>query len=127
MGIPNRAALLRIYTEAQARIGSAPLYEFVVNKARDHGLAGATVLRGPIGYGQSLRLHTGKILDLSNKLPIVIEIADAEDKLQSFIASLGDLTDIGLVTLERIEVLHYGKTSAISEPDPSTSSPGGDR
>jgi PII-like signaling protein len=123
MGVPSNAALLRLYTEAQAKIGPTRLYELVVRKAREHGLAGATVLRGPMGYGQTLRVHTAKILDLSDKLPIVIEIADVEEKLRSFVALLGDLTGIGLVTLEAIEVLHYGKSSTLSDPGRSTSPP----
>jgi hypothetical protein len=106
METPRQAALLRIYTEEARRDGARPLYESVVLKARDAGLAGATVLRGPMGYGHSHRLHNANILDLSANLPLVIEIVDAEDKLRAFAASLEGLKDIGLVTLERVEVLH---------------------
>ena len=77
-------------------------------KAREAKLAGATVLRGPMGYGQTAVLHTAKILDLSAKLPLVIEIVDAEDKIRAFLAGLDDLPDLGLVTLEKVEVVHYG-------------------
>jgi uncharacterized protein len=108
MNPPCQAALLRVYTEEARRDGSRPLYESVVLKARDAGLAGATVLRGPMGFGQSAQLHTASILDLSANLPLVIEIVDAEDKLRSFAATLAGMKDIGLVTLETVEVLHYG-------------------
>jgi hypothetical protein len=109
MEIPNQAALLRIYTEEARRDGARPLYESVVLKARAAGLAGATVLRGPMGFGESARIHNANILDLSANLPLVIEIVDAEAKLRDFAASLAGLKDIGLVTLEKVEVLHYGR------------------
>jgi PII-like signaling protein len=112
MDIPTQAALLRIYTEEARRDGSRPLYESVVLKARDAGLAGATVLRGPMGFGASARIHNANILDLSANLPLVIEIVDAEDRLRAFAATLSGMKDIGLVTLERVEVLHYGRVSA---------------
>ena len=108
MELPGQAALLRIYTEEARRDGARPLYESVVLKARDAGLAGATVLRGPMGFGASAQLHTASILDLSANLPIVIEIVDAEAKVRAFAASLAGLRDIGLVTLEQVEVLHHG-------------------
>lgn len=85
-----------------------PLYEDIVLKARDFGLAGATVLRGPMGYGLRAKLHTAKILDLSAKLPLVIEIVDAEEKVRSFLVELDSMKELGLVTLERVEVIHYG-------------------
>ncbi len=112
MEIPTQAALLRIYTEEARRDGARPLYESVVRTARAAGLAGATVLRGPMGFGQSARIHNANILDLSANLPLVIEIVDAEDKLRAFAASLGELKDVGLVTLEKVEVLHYGRVAA---------------
>jgi len=108
MEIPHQAALLRIYTEEGRREGGRALYESVVLKARDAGLAGATVLRGPMGFGVSAHLHTATILDLSANLPLVIEIVDAEDKLRAFAGTLLGMKDIGLVTFEKIEVLHYG-------------------
>jgi hypothetical protein len=82
-----------------------------VLKARGAGLAGATVLRGPMGFGQSARIHNANILDLSANLPLVIEIVDAEPKLRTFAASLAGMKDIGLVTLEKVEVLLYGRVS----------------
>jgi PII-like signaling protein len=108
MDIPTHSALLRIYTEEADRDGMRPLYESIVLKAREAGLAGATVLRGPMGYGVSTRIHTARILDLSANLPMVIEIVDAEDKLRAFASTLAGLKDIGLVTLGPVEVLHYG-------------------
>jgi hypothetical protein len=106
--------LLRIYTEEGRQAGHRPLYEEIVLKARERGLAGATVLRGPMGFGQSQRLHTAKILDLSANLPLVIEIVDAEDKVRPFLDELAGLANIGLVTLEKVEVVHYG--AAAQEP-----------
>ncbi len=108
MIVPETAALLRIYTQERARSGHKPLYETIVLKARDAGLAGATVLRGPMGFGHSHRIQSAKILDLSDNLPLVIEIVDAEGALRSFVASLGDLTDVALVTLEKVQILHDG-------------------
>ena len=115
MNPPCQAALLRVYTEEARRDGSRSLYESVVLKARDAGLAGATVLRGPMGFGQSAQLHTANILDLSANLPLVIEIVDMEDKLRGFAATLAGMKDIGLVTLEKVEVLHYGHAKPTRE------------
>jgi PII-like signaling protein len=117
MDIPRQAALLRIYTEEGRRDGTRSLYEAIVVKARDAGLAGATVLRGPMGFGESSRIHNANILDLSANLPLVIELVDAEDKLRAFAATLAGLKDIGLVTLEKVEALHYGHAAAGSTPD----------
>jgi PII-like signaling protein len=108
MQAPQTAVLLRIFTEEGKMNNRRPLYEDVVLKARDFGLAGATVLRGPMGYGQHAKLHTAKILDLSAKLPLVIEIVDAEDKVRAFLAELDAIKELGLVTLERVEVIRYG-------------------
>lgn len=108
MQAPQPAMLLRIYTEEGRQADHRPLYEDIVLKARERGLAGATVLRGPMGYGHSQRLHTAKILDLSANLPLVIEIVDAEDKIRAFLDALDAAPNIGLVTLERVEVVRYG-------------------
>ena len=85
-----------------------PLYEDIVIRAREAKLAGATVLRGPMGYGLHAKIHTAKILDLSARLPLVIEIVDSEDKIRDFLVELDSMTELGLVTLERVEVIHYG-------------------
>lgn len=116
--MPTQAALLRIYTEEGRRDGAHPLYQSLVLKARAAGLAGATVLRGPMGFGESNRLHNANILDLSANLPLVIEIVDAEDKLRAFVAGLDGLRDIGLVTMEKVEVLHYGRAPKLAAQTP---------
>jgi PII-like signaling protein len=112
MKIPRDAVLLRIFIGEDDRFDHLPLYEAIVLKAREQHLAGATVLRGPIGFGHSSRLHTTKILRLSEDLPIVIEIVDAEDKINSFLTVLRDMMVGGLVTLEKVQVLQYGTNEA---------------
>jgi len=108
MQTPGPAVLLRIYTEEGRQSGHRPLYEEIVLKARGLGLAGATVLRGPMGYGQSSVIHTAKILEFSGKLPLVIEIVDTDDKVRAFLAAIDGVRGIGLVTLEKVEVVRYG-------------------
>lgn len=112
MRIPRYAVLLRIFLGEADRFGHQPLYEAIVLKARELHLAGATVLRGPMGFGHSSRLHTAKILRLSEDLPVVIEIVDAEDKIDAFLPELEKMMGSGLVTLEKVQVLQYGKDSA---------------
>jgi PII-like signaling protein len=112
MQIPKQALLLRIFIGENDRFKGAPLHEAIVMKARELHLAGATVLRGAIGYGMSSRLHTAKILRLSEDLPLIIEIVDSEDKIDSFLPSLNDMMSSGLVTLERVQVLQYGQPKA---------------
>jgi PII-like signaling protein len=104
--LPEKVALMRIYTDEASRAGHKALFEAIVSKARDDGLAGATVLRGPMGFGHSHRIQNASILNLSTNLPIVIEIVDTEQKLRDFLSSLESMKDIGLVTLEKVEVLH---------------------
>ena len=108
MQAPQSAVLLRIYTEEGKMNDHRPLYEDIVMKARAAKLAGATVLRGPMGFGQHAAIHTAKILDLTAKLPLVIEIVDTEDKIRAFLGELNGMRDLGLVTLEKVEVIHYG-------------------
>jgi uncharacterized protein len=108
MQVPKDAMLLRIFLGESDKTGRRPLYEEIVLKAREAHLAGATVLRGPMGFGHSSRLHTAKILRLSEDLPMVIEIVDAEDKIQAFLDSIEPIMGAGLVTLERVRVLRYG-------------------
>jgi PII-like signaling protein len=100
--------LMRIFIGEDDKHGHVPLYEAIVLKAREKQLAGATVLRGPLGFGRSSRLHTTKILRLSEDLPIVIEIVDTEDKIQNFADALNGMIGSGLVTLEKVQVLQYG-------------------
>ena len=108
MTLPREACMMRIFTEERARGKFRALFEDIVRKARDDGLAGATVLRGPMGFGSSARIHNANILDLSSNLPLVIEIVDTEEKLRAFFHSIEDMQDIGLVTMEKVEVLHHG-------------------
>ncbi|WP_119301584.1 DUF190 domain-containing protein [Dongia deserti] len=108
MQVPKDAMLLRIFLGESDKAGKRPLYEEIVLKAREFPLAGATVLRGPMGFGHSSRLHTAKILRLSEDLPMVIEIVDAEDKIRAFLDSIEPIMGAGLVTLERVQVLRYG-------------------
>lgn len=108
MQVPKDAMLLRIFLGESDKAGRRPLYEEIVLKAREAQLAGATVLRGPMGFGHSSKLHTTKILRLSGDLPMVIEIVDAEDKIRAFLDQIEPIMGAGLVTLERVEVLRYG-------------------
>jgi len=108
MQIPKDAVLLRIFFGENDRFQHQPLYEAVVLKAREMHLAGATVLRGPMGYGHSSRLHTAKILRLSFDLPMVVEIVDTEAKINEFLPVLDGMMTSGLVTLEKVQVLQYG-------------------
>jgi uncharacterized protein len=107
MQIPHEAVLLRIFIGESDRWEHKPLYEAIVLKARELHLAGATVLRGPMGFGKSSRLHTAKILRLSLDLPLVIEIVDSEEKIQSFLPVLDKMLGGGLLTLEKVKVIDY--------------------
>src|SRR5271155_2752231 len=112
MQLEEKAVLLRIFIGENDRFGHHPLYEAIVLKAREHELAGATVLRGPMGYGHSSRLHTAKILRLSQDLPLVIEIVDSEEKINVFLPELDAMMGSGLVTMEKVQVLRYGDEAA---------------
>jgi uncharacterized protein len=107
MQIPDEAVLLRIFIGESDRWQHKSLYEAIVLKARELHLAGATVLRGPMGFGKTSRAHTSKILRLSMDLPLVIEIVDSEDKIQAFLPEIEPMMSGGLVTLEKVKVLHY--------------------
>jgi uncharacterized protein len=109
MELPKDAMLLRIFLGEADRFDHRPLYEAIVEKAREMHLAGATVLRGPMGFGHSSRLHTAKVLRLSFDLPIVVEIVDAEARIKEFLPVLDNMMVSGLVTLEKVQVLQYGK------------------
>ena len=112
MEIPQNSLLLRIFLGESDQYKHRPLYEAIVLRARELHLAGATVLRGPMGFGKSSRLHTAKILRLSEDLPIVIEIIDSEDKIQAFLPILHEMMGRGLVTLDRTTVVRYGDKNA---------------
>jgi len=115
MHLPQDAMLLRIFIGESDRWKHQPLYEAIVLKARELHLAGATVLRGPMGFGKSSRLHTAKILRLSMDLPLVIEIVDSEEKIREFLPVLDEIMKGGLVTLEKIKVIHYRAGSEVAE------------
>jgi uncharacterized protein len=108
MQIPKQALLLRIFIGENDKNDGRPLYEAIVLKARELHLAGATVLRGPMGFGHSSRLHTAKILRLSEDLPLIIEIVDSEEKINAFLPVLDSIMSSGLITLEKVQVLQYG-------------------
>jgi|SRR5271163_1949147 len=115
MRIPDQALLLRIYIGETDRFEGHPLFEAIVKKAREQGMAGATVLRGPMGYGESSCLHSANILRLSD-LPMVIEMVDSREKIEQFVAVAGPMIASGLVTLEDVKVLHYGNETLIKQP-----------
>ncbi len=119
MHLPHEAMLLRVFLGESDRWKHQPLYEAIVLKARELHLAGATVLRGPMGFGKSSRLHTAKILRLSMDLPLVIEIVDTEEKLREFLPVLDDMMQGGLVTLEKIRVIDYRAGNDVP-PSPAT-------
>lgn len=106
--LPASALLLRIFIGEEDHHDGRPLHEAIVLRARERGLAGATVLRGALGYGRTSRLHTAKILRLSEDLPLVIEIVEAEERIRAFLPELETMIKSGLVTLEKVEVLRYG-------------------
>src|SRR5271170_3928424 len=112
MQIPKQAQLLRIFLGEAERYDGTPLYEAIVLKARELHIAGATVLRGGLGYGHSSQLHNAKILRLSTDLPLVVEIVDSEDKIAAFLPVLDGMMSSGLVTLENVQVLQYGSQPA---------------
>jgi uncharacterized protein len=108
MQIPRDAALLRIFIGETDRFHGKPLFEAIVMKAREMHMAGATVLRGPMGFGRSSRLHTAKVLRLSEDLPIVVEMIDSVEKIDEFLPALDGMIGSGLVTLEKVQVHRYG-------------------
>ena len=110
MHVPRDAMLLRVFVGEAERDRGRPLHESIVLRAREAHLAGATVLRGPMGFGHSSRLHTAKILRLSEDLPVVIEIVDSEQKIAEFLPVLDGIIGSGLVTLEKVQVLVYGES-----------------
>lgn len=112
MPVPRQARLLRIFIGEADRHDGKPLYEAIVLKAREQQLAGATVLRGGLGYGQSSHLHNAKILRLSDDLPLVVEIIDSEDKIDAFLPVVEGMMTGGMATLETVQVLQYGSRSS---------------
>jgi len=107
MNIPEEGYLLRVFIGESDKSGHRPLYEEIVLKAREAGLAGATVLRGVMGFGKNSILHTAKILRLSEDLPMIIEIVDSLEKVEAFMPTLDEMIKDGLVTIEKVRVIHY--------------------
>ena len=122
MPLSRDAVLLRIFLGEDDKAGHQPLYEAIVLKAREMGLAGATVLRGPMGFGHSSHLHTTKILRLSEDLPMIIEIVDAKEKIDELMPHIDEMVQEGLVTLERVQVIKY--RAGDQTPLPSGERPG---
>ncbi len=111
-------ALMRMYTDEKAKSHDGPLHTSLVDRARNFGLAGATLLRGSVGFGVSRHVQRDSILDLSFNLPMVLEFVDEESKLRAFFESLKGIIDIGLVTIEPVEVLHYGGAKPLGDGIP---------
>ncbi len=107
MKLEEQGHLLRIFIGESDKYEHKPLYEWIVRKAREQGLAGATVIRGIEGFGPTSKLHTSKILRLSEDLPIIIEIVDTIEKIESFWPHIKDVIKEGLVTLEKVEIKLY--------------------
>ena len=110
MQVPRDAVLLRIFFGEDDKSGNLPLHEAIVLKAREMQLAGATVLRGHMGFGHSSHIHTTKILRLSQDLPVVVEIVDSQAKIDAFLPVLDAMMSSGLVTIEKVQVLQYGES-----------------
>jgi PII-like signaling protein len=123
MQIPEKASLLRIFIGEDDKADGRPLYEAIVLKARDAHLAGATVLRGPLGFGRSSMLHTAKVLRLSQDLPVVVEIVDTEEKINAFLPILTALKSSCLITLEKVTVIRYGEDDSGLLPGSAGSQP----
>lgn len=117
MKLEGDGLLLRIFVGDSDRYGGEPLFEAVVRRARERGLAGATVLRGVEGFGAHSRIHTARILRLSQDLPIVIEIVDRAERVEAFLPELDEMVGEGMVTLEKVRIVHYRHRS----PPASTS------
>lgn len=114
MHLPQDAMLLRIFIGENDRHRGQPLYQAIVLAARERGLAGATVLRGPMGFGASSRLHTTSVLHLSEDLPLIIETVDTEERINAFLPVLDNMmTASGLITLEKVKVIRYGARGGV--------------
>lgn len=107
MTLPEQGCLLRIFIGESNRHGGRPLHEWLVLRAKEQHLAGATVVRGIMGFGKTSRIHTSKIMRLSTDLPIVVEIVDTEEKVEAFLRDVGDIITDGLATIENVRVRFY--------------------
>ena len=113
----SEAKLLRVFLNETDKHHGRPMYEEIVMKARERGLAGATVLRGLLGFGVHSRIHSSKILRLSEALPVVVEIVDAADRIEEFITDLDQIIDEGLVTIETVTARVYSRDSSAEKED----------
>jgi uncharacterized protein len=116
MELPRNAMLLRIFLGEADELDGEPVFRKIVFKAREMNLAGATVLRGPLGFGRSSHLHASNILRLSTDLPIVIEIVDTEEKIREFLAAVESIVGPGLITLEKVQAIFYKAKSPNERP-----------
>ena len=107
MKLEGEAKLLRVFVGESDRHGGRPLYEAIVLEAKRQGLAGATVFKGFMGFGAHSRIHSAKVLQLSEDLPVMVEIVDTEEKIRAFLPALDGMVKEGLVTLEKVEVIRY--------------------
>ncbi len=107
MKLPEEAYRLRIFIGESDKVGGKSLYEVIVREARERGMAGATVLRGIQGFGANSRIHTSKVLRISEDMPVVVEIVDRQEKIEAFIPQLDELIGEGLVTMEKVKVIVY--------------------
>lgn len=119
MKLDGEGELLRIFLGESDRHGGRPLHEVIVQKAREAGLAGATVLRGVLGYGARSRIHTARILRLSEDLPLVVEIVDRAERIEAFLPLLDGLVQDGMITVEKVRVIAYRSGSAGGAGEPS--------
>lgn len=124
MKIPTNGYLLRVFIGESDKWQGKPLYESIVLKAREMHMAGATVLRGPMGFGANSRLHTTKIMRLSEDLPMIVEIVDSKEKIDELMPHIDAMVREGLVTLEKVQVIQY--RAGIAPPQPPVTSLTGD-
>ncbi len=117
MKLAKNATLLRIFIGEKDRADGKPLYEALLLKAREMHMAGGTVIRAPMGFGRSSRLHTAKILRLSDDLPFIVEIVDEQDKIDRFITAIEPMMGSGLITMEKVKVIRYGELRPEEETD----------
>ena len=114
MNLPREAELLRIFIGESDHHHHRPLYEVIVEEARKRGMAGATVTRGLMGFGKNSRIHSAKILRLSEDLPIVVEIVDVPERIEAFLPDLDAMIGDGLVTLEKVQIITYRHNGNVS-------------
>lgn len=115
MKLPSDAYRIRIYVGESDKVDGKPVYEAIVLAAREKGLAGATALRGFLGFGKNSRIHTSKVLRLSEDLPVVVEIVDRQEKIEAFLPVLDRMVEEGLVTVEKARIIVYRHNGEVDE------------